>query len=240
MRQRSYHLGMDSHAKKLVRLMRAALRERAEPAKAEPMRAYMKSEMPFLGVQKMPLRAACREVFAECTLDSFAAWSDATRALWREARYREERYAAIELADHRVSKPFRDLQALPLYEEMIVSGAWWDLVDPLATRRLAELFAIDPARMARTMRRWAGGRDIWKRRSAIISQLKRKQQTDLQLLFDCIEPSLGESEFFLRKAIGWALREHAKTDPAAVRRYVEARSGDLSPLSRREALKNLD
>jgi 3-methyladenine DNA glycosylase AlkD len=126
-----------------------------------------------------------------------------------------------------------------MYEEMIVTGAWWDYVDVLATHRLGDLLRAHPASMARTLRGWSRGRDLWKRRSAILAQLHFKQDTDLPLLYSCIEPSLASKEFFLRKAIGWALRQYAWTDPAEVRRYVRANEGHLSPLSRREALKNL-
>ena len=91
------------------------------------------------------------------------------------------------------------------------------------------------------MRRWARATDsLWKRRAAILCQLRFKEETDLRLLFDCIEPNLPHADFFIRKAIGWALRQHAWTDPREVRRYVEANRERLSPLSIREALKNID
>jgi 3-methyladenine DNA glycosylase AlkD len=86
---------------------------------------------------------------------------------------------------------------------------------------------------------WSRGASLWKRRSAILCQIRFKTDTDLDLLYRCIEPSLPSKEFFLRKAIGWALRQHAWTDPAEVRRYVHENEARLSPLSRREALKNL-
>ena len=93
--------------------------------------------------------------------------------------------------------------------------------------------------MKRAMRTWSKGADIWKRRSAILCQIKAKQATDLALLYACIEPSLDSKEFFLRKAIGWALREYAWTDASEVRKYVKAHEARLSGLSRREALKNI-
>jgi 3-methyladenine DNA glycosylase AlkD len=93
--------------------------------------------------------------------------------------------------------------------------------------------------MAALLRQWARGADMWLRRSAIICQLPAKEATDLALLYDCIEPSLGSREFFLRKAIGWALRQYARSDAAEVRRYVAANEARLSPLSRREALKHI-
>ena len=126
-----------------------------------------------------------------------------------------------------------------MYEEMITSGAWWDFVDAIATHQLGELLRKHPAEMSAILRQWAAGEDIWKRRSAILAQISFKGDTDLKLLYDCIEPSLGASEFFLRKGIGWALRQYAWTDPAEVIRFVRRHEARLSPLSKREALKNV-
>lgn len=223
----------------LIRAIRAALRELADPEKAPIIQAYLKSEMPCLGVQTPFHRKACREVFAQHPLDSFAAWRDTALALWREAEYREERHAAINLTGYKTYRFRQAMKVLPMYREMIVTGAWWDLVDAVATQRLVWLLRRSPRPMSRQMRAWAHSRDLWKRRSAIICQIKQKADTDLDLLYDAIEPALGEREFFLRKAIGWALREHAKTDPQEVIRYVRQHKDELSPLSKREATRNL-
>jgi 3-methyladenine DNA glycosylase AlkD len=123
---------------------------------------------------------------------------------------------------------------------MIVDGAWWDYVDAIATHRLRELLERHPRPMTRTMRSWSRSPDLWKRRSAILCQVGRKQATDLELLFACIEPNLADRDFFVRKAIAWALRDYAWTDLATVERWVEEHASRLSPLSRREALKNRD
>jgi 3-methyladenine DNA glycosylase AlkD len=159
--------------------------------------------------------------------------------MWHGARFREERYAAIELTGHRSARAHQTLEALPLYEELIVTGAWWDLVDGIASHRLGGLLRRHPREMRRAMLEWSRDDDLWKRRSAIICQLGFKADIDLELLYACIEPSLGSREFFLRKAIGWALRQHAWTDPAEVARYVREKGDALSGLSRREALKNI-
>jgi len=223
----------------LIDAIRFELRALADPDKAEPMRAYMKSAMPYLGVA-MPLhRKACKRLVRELPLGSFEGWRDTALALWREARFREERYCAINLINDPLYRSFQVREALPVYREMIVTGAWWDLVDSIAPYRLGALLDSHPRGMATTMRQWASCQDIWKRRAAIISQLKRGQATDVDLLFDTIEPSIGEKEFFLRKAIGWALRSHAYTDADAVVAYVTANRDRLSPLSRREALRNV-
>jgi len=203
------------------------------------MRAYMKSELPFLGINAPQLTLACRECFPRLSLPTAEAWRGLILDLWRGARFREERYAAIRLADAGKFAAFRTPKAVPMLEEMIVSGAWWDYVDHLAARVLGDIVARYPKELKPLMRRWAVCPDMWKRRSSILCQLKFKKETDLELLYYCIEPSLDSGEFFLRKAIGWALREYAKTDPAEVRRCVRERGGRLSGLSRREALKNI-
>jgi len=223
----------------LCRALRAGLEERADPAKAPGMQAYMKSEMPYAGVQTPALRSLCREVFEAHPLGTRSRWMDTVLALWRRARYREERYAAITLAAFRGYRDFRDLEALPTCEEMVVDGAWWDYVDSIATRLVGDLLSRHPREMKRHMRAWARGPDVWKRRTAILSQLSFKGATDVRLLHACIEPSVGHPEFFLRKAIGWALREYARTDPDGVAEYVRANAERLSALSKREALRNL-
>jgi 3-methyladenine DNA glycosylase AlkD len=223
----------------LARSVRAALAEVADPARAPGMQAYMKSAMPYLGVSAVPLRRVCEALFTDRTWADAETWQRDVLALWRGAGFREERYAAIELTGIKAAAPFHDLSALPMYEEMIVTGAWWDFVDAIAGQRLWTILENEGEAMKRAMLAWSKDRDMWKRRSAILCQLRAKQLTDLELLYACIEPSLDSKEFFLRKAIGWALRQYAWTDPAEVRRYVARHKDRLSGLSRREALKNV-
>jgi 3-methyladenine DNA glycosylase AlkD len=223
----------------LARTLRSALRGVAEPERAAPMQAYAKSAMPYLGVTAVPLRKVCREVFADLEFPTAAAWRRAVLGLWRGARFREERYCAIELAGLRRFDRFQDLDALPMYEEIIVTGAWWDYVDGIAAHRLGTLLRRFPREMRREMLAWSRSDDLWKRRSAILCQLTFKEDTDLDLLYATIEPALSSKEFFLRKAIGWALRQYAWTDPKEVGRYVREHEKQLGALSRREALKNI-
>jgi 3-methyladenine DNA glycosylase AlkD len=155
-------------------------------------------------------------------------------ALWREAGFREERYAALALMALPALRG--DAATLPVHEEMIRSGAWWDFVDE-AAHRLRELLDADPDRFALEMRIWADDEDFWVRRAAIICQLGRRDDTDRGLLEYAVLTNIGDGEFFIRKAIGWALRDLGKSDPDWVRAF--AAQHPLSPLSRREALKNL-
>jgi 3-methyladenine DNA glycosylase AlkD len=122
---------------------------------------------------------------------------------------------------------------------LIVDGAWWDLVDGLATHEVGDLLRLYPDTMRPTLLGWSRGQDPWLRRTAIICQVGFKHTTDQDLLYACIEPNLAERGFFLRKAIGWALREYAKAEPAAVARYVAEHDTKLSGLSKRQPLKHM-
>jgi 3-methyladenine DNA glycosylase AlkD len=224
---------------RLLAEVRAALAAAGDPVRAEGARAYMKSAMPYHGVMTTPQRAIFSQVFAEVAFESADAWREAVLHLWRHAEYREERYAALWLAGDRRAARLQTFDALPMYEEIIVTGAWWDFVDDVATHRLPRLLTRHPTEMKRAMRAWSVGEDLWKRRASILCQLPLKRETDLELLYDCIAPSIGSREFFLRKAIGWALRQYARTDPAEVQRYVRLHAAELSPLTKREALKAL-
>ena len=224
----------------LVAGLRQALADSADPSKAEGMRAYMKSEMLFRGVQKPARRRLFRQLLRDHPISDKDVWRESVLDLWRGASYREERYMALELAGDERYLSFRSFDTLPMFDEMVVTGAWWDMVDEVATHRLREMLERYPRGMARRMRSWSRDDDMWRRRSSIICQVGRKDQIDLRLLFDCIEPNLSHADFFVRKAIGWALRDLAWTDLTTVESYVSDKEERLSALSRREALKNAD
>lgn len=223
----------------LLLLLRSRLQRAGDPVKAASMQAYMKSTLPCHGVPMTAMRGICKELFASLHFESAAQWRASVLSLWRQAQFREERYAAIELVESRLARAFEDLDALPMYEEMIVTGAWWDYVDVLATHRLSALLKKQPATVAQLMRKWSRSDDLWKRRSAILCQIPLKNQTDEKLLADCIAQAMDSREFFLRKAIGWALRQYADTSPQWVIDYVQAHAAKLSPLSKREALRKV-
>ena len=223
----------------LLAKLRKALRQAADPAKASAMQAYMKSTMPYYGVPTPVHRALCKAVFADVEFAAAEKWQAQVLEIWRKARFREERYAAIGLAGHKHFRHFQTPTVVKMYEEMIVTGAWWDYVDSIASHRIGQILRDYPAPMRRKMLIWSKSSDMWKRRTSILCQLGFRAETDIELLYACIEPSLGSKEFFLRKAIGWALRQHAWTDATEVRRYVERNRERLSALSIREALKNI-
>ena len=223
----------------LLLRVRRELRRVADPHRAPMMQAYMKSTMPYHGIPSTLLRNTCKTLFADLIFPSHAHWTESVLSLWRGAKFREERYAAIALTGHKLARPFQMPSAMPLYEEIIVTGAWWDYVDDVAAHRVGPILKSHPAPMKKRMLAWSKSEDMWKRRTSIICQLGFKKETDLDLLYACIEPSLESKEFFLRKAIGWALRQYAWTNPAEVKRYVRHNEKRLNPLSKREALKSI-
>jgi 3-methyladenine DNA glycosylase AlkD len=219
--------------------LRKALQEAGDPARAPAMQAYMKSAMPYHGLSAPRLRAVLKAAFADVEFASAEDWEARVLDLWRNAQFREERYAAMTLAAHKQGRPFQTPAAMRVYEELIVTGAWWDYVDDIASHRVGPILRDYPGPMRRKMLSWSKSENMWKRRTSIICQLAFKKETNLELLYACIEPSLGSREFFLQKAIGWALRQYAWTDPAETERYVRVNRERLSGLSRREALKNI-
>jgi len=224
----------------ITRALRKRLKAAGNPERAKAQQAYMKSAMPYAGVQMSDVRSIARDVLGELAFRDTDEWTRTIRALWHGAKFREERYAAIALARLPRHRAHRTPAALPLYEDLIVSGAWWDFVDEIASHLVGELLAAHPQPLRAALTEWSRDDDLWKRRTAIIAQLGFKTATDAPLLFRWIEPSLGSDEFFLRKAIGWALREYSKSAPDVVRRYVAEHVDVLSPLSRREALKAIE
>lgn len=227
----------ESFGTKLLQDFRKEFKKHADPDIARQKQKYMKSEMPYHGVYSPVMQKVVKTTLQDVLWENAHSWRRSVEVIWDKARFREERYAAMITARHK-SKMFQTSDALTLYEYMIVSGAWWDYVDELASHHVGDLVAKHPA-LKKTMLQWSRADNIWKRRTSIIFQLGWKENTDVALLFKCIEPSLNESEFFLRKGIGWALRQYAWTDPKTVIRYVRGHRDVLSPLSKREALKNV-
>ncbi|MDO5752658.1 DNA alkylation repair protein [Arthrobacter sp.] len=216
--------------------LRPALAGVAVPEKSEGMAAYMKSSMPFLGVPSPTVRKTVRALAKTHPFTDVEQLHGTVSALWHNASFREERYAAIMLTDSRLGRG--EVGLLPFYAVVIETGQWWDFVDTVAPR-LWELLQNHRTTMDPLLREWSMHPNFWFRRAAVISQLPAKVETDTQLLNDVITVNMADREFFIRKAIGWALRQYARTDPDWVRNYVAAHEGQLSPLSSREALKRL-
>jgi 3-methyladenine DNA glycosylase AlkD len=219
--------------------LRAELSAAGDPVRAEAQQRYMKSTMPYHGLGAPELRALLRPHLASFSPRDRGEWESTVRSWWDGAMYREEWYAAIALARHRVARGWQDTDTLPLYRHVIVTGAWWDVVDETAQHLVGTVLTADRASATPVVAGWAGESDLWLRRTSVICQISHGTDTDLDLLSGAIERNLDDRSFWLRKAIGWALRQYARTDAVSVRVYVEALGPRLSGLSRREATKHL-
>ena len=222
--------------RELLEAVRSQLRDMADPERAAGAQAYMKSAIPSLGVRVPEVRRLAAGAVVRYPFDSAEQVRDTVLELWRTAGFREERYAAIDLTAGRLVAT--DLQMLPVYEEIIPDGAWWDFADGVAGR-ICTLLQANRQEMTAVILGWSTDPDFWIRRASLTAQLKAKANTDPELFRRVIEVNLADPEFFIRKAIGWALREYAKTAPDWVAEFVARHQGSISPLSRREALKNL-
>jgi 3-methyladenine DNA glycosylase AlkD len=230
-------LGREARA--LVTAVRTGLAEHADPETAVQQQRYMKSTLPFRGLKAPLLRSVVRPLLAAHPLPDRPQWEEAVRTLWDQAAYREERYAAESLAGDRRYRGFQDPDCLDLYEHLVVTGAWWDHVDVIAIHLIGPIQRSSRPALDATLRAWSTDPDLWRRRTAIIHQVGAGQALDRQLLVDCIVPNLEDREFFIRKAIGWALRQHARLEPDWVTDFVAEHADRMSGLSRREATKHL-
>jgi 3-methyladenine DNA glycosylase AlkD len=229
----------------LAAALHHALRQAAQPAQAGAMQAYMKSAMPFLGIAAPERRriVAATARGRECT--SAAALADTLLALWREAAYREERYAALDLLRLSRHRRLADTRLLSVITELLQTDPWWDFNDEISGQVLPLLLQHEPAVMKPLLRQWARGDDLWLRRAAMLAQRSLKApHFDAVLLYDCILPSLQGPgapalvrDFFIRKGIGWALRERSYAAADEVQAFCTEYAAHLSPLTLREALK---
>ncbi|MFD4587857.1 DNA alkylation repair protein [Streptomyces sp. NPDC087659] len=207
----------------------------ADPVRAREAAAYMKDVAPFLGIRTPERRALSRTVLAGTPRPSEADCTAIALRCWELPEREYHYFAADYLRRHagRCSSAF-----VPVARRLITTVSWWDTVDTLAAHVVGALVAADPG-LARVMDRWIEDDDLWIARTALLHQLRHKDATDAERLFRyCLRQS-GHPDFFVRKAIGWSLREYAKTDPDAVRGFVDSARDRLAPLSVREALKNL-
>jgi len=210
----------------LITAVRDGLAARADAA-ATGMQAYMKSAMSFRGVAKPARENLLREVVDAHPVAEAGALLVEVRELWSEARFREERYMALALLGHRRYRAWAEPGWVTgLFQGWIVEGAWWDFTDEIASRHVGPLVAAHG--LQPLMRNWSVHPDRWLRRTSVICQLGAKERTDLGLLTDAIEANVDDPDFFLRKGIGWALRQHSRTDPEWVREFVDTHPG-LSP-----------
>jgi 3-methyladenine DNA glycosylase AlkD len=213
--------------------LEAAFVAQADPRRAAGARAYMRDQFPFYGIPAPAQRLIAREVTSVLPVPTESDLVRAVRACWRKPEREWQYFACWYLRRHVRGSPADLLTAV---EPLITTKSWWDTVDTLASHTVGGLVA-QHAELASTMDDWIGSDDVWLARTAILHQLGYKAETDADRLFGYCLRRAGDREFFIRKAIGWALREYSKTDGKAVRAFVLANADTLTALSRKEALK---
>ena len=217
-----------------VASLKTLFEQNADPAQATPMKKYMRDQFEYLGI-KTPQNAALQKRFyTQLGLPELSDLDEILRDLWSLPQ-REFQYVAMGLLgkfEKQLSAEFIDT-----IEYLIITKSWWDTVDALASHTVGTHFKRFPKIRERTLKNWRKSKNIWLRRTAILFQLGYKKETDFELLAEIINENLGSDEFFVNKAIGWALRQYAYIDPKVVEKFVK--STPLHPLSRREAMKHL-
>jgi 3-methyladenine DNA glycosylase AlkD len=204
----------------------------ANAIQAAPMEAYMKHYFAFLGIPKPQTKPLLRTFFQQYGLLPPDQLEPVVRELWLLPE-REYQYLALTLIDKSLKR--LGPEAIDWLEELVAAKSWWDTVDYLAAHPIGYLLRHHENLRRERPVAWLRSGNIWLMRTAILFQLYYKADTDVSQLFETIRACADSREFFLRKAIGWALREYSKTDPQSVVEFVE--SEKLSPLSVREALK---
>ncbi len=206
-----------------------------DDARAPAMEAYMRDRFPFLGLSATARRSAARAALTGLPKPTEAELAEIVRGCWARDEREYQQFACDYLVAHRTVP---GAGFLDVAEELITTKSWWDTVDPLATRFVGGLVRRHPALVTR-MDEWSGSGELWLIRTAILHQLHYGASTDTARLFDYCTRQAAHQDFFVRKAIGWALRHYARTDPEAVRAYLASHAAALSPLSKREASKHL-
>ena len=214
--------------KELVKELKAV----ANPDDAVAMKAYMKNKFEFLGV-KTPARRKLAKTFFKQQTDSVIDWNFINEA-WSNS-YRELQYAALDYLESR--KKLLIPSDLSHLKKLAQTKSWWDTIDFL-DRLVGSIIARFPE-TKEIILAWSRDEDIWLRRLAIDHQLLRKEETDTELLEKILVNNLGQTEFFINKAIGWALRDYSKTNPDWVREFIERHQIEMAGLSIREGSKYL-
>lgn len=225
-------------AKALVDRVTAGLAARRDPANAPAMAAYMRDQFAFLGIPSPGQQAVFRDLAADLPrVMSDEVVTAAADELWG-LEEREHQYVACRLVNRHAASTGASAAFLPTVKRLLTTKPWWDTVDTLATHAVGDLVRRHPE-LRGTMDEWLAGDDMWLTRSALLHMNRWKGEADQDWLFAACLRRAGDTDFFIRKAIGWALREHSKVDAAAVVAFVQDHE-ELSGLSRREALMWLE
>ena len=210
----------------------ALLQHAANSDKAIEMAAYMKNQFEFLGV-KTPIRRQISKIFFKKSHKSTIDWKFINQA-W-ENPYREMQYVVLDYLQ--LKQKSLTSNDLPKIKQLAQIKPWWDTIDFLC--RSVGYICLHYPETKKIVLDWSTDEDIWLRRLAIEHQLLQKEQTDVLLLEQILLNNLGQTEFFINKAIGWALRDYSKTNPDWVRDFIQTHKEGLTSLSIREGSKYL-
>jgi len=208
----------------------------ANDHKAKEMQAYMKSNQPFYGVQSQPRKAVIKMLKKQFAIDDYISYQNIILQLWH-GNFREDMYQALEIAEQ--YKKWRTLDSWHLFEYLIYSSPWWDTLDWIAGKIVSPII-LNQENIISDLIKWRSSEKMWVRRASILAHLKHKTQTNTALLGETILILAHEKEFFIRKAIGWILREYGKWNPEWVKDFVVKHDLRLSSLSKKEALKHVN
>ncbi len=217
-----------------VQNLRNLLSNHSDEPTAEWSVAYMKDQFVFFGIKAPLRRMLFKQFMAENAPPQYNVLSDLVWELWLEPE-REFQYFAIELLEK--YKKTWEVGIIDLFEKIIVTKSWWDSVDGISSALVSVYFKKYPQQIKPVTERWMASGNIWLQRVCLIFQLTYRKETNTELMFQYMRQLTHSKEFFIQKAIGWALRQHARTDVDLVRQFVE--NTKLAPLSKREALKHL-
>ncbi|WP_027182823.1 DNA alkylation repair protein [Desulfovibrio inopinatus] len=219
----------------LVEYLNDELTRAANPVDAAAMQRYMKTDQPFFGIKTPQRKAIFKQAQKSFPITSRDEYEQTIRTLWAGS-HREHMYLALHVAEE--TKAFYDAQSWNLYEDLVNTASHWDTLDWLATR-IVGMILLDQRTFEPTVEVWAGAPGLWVRRASLLVHLKHQDRTNVPLLERTIRKLAHEKEFFIQKAIGWVLRQYARTDPQYVLKFVAEHATLLAPLSQREALKHL-
>jgi 3-methyladenine DNA glycosylase AlkD len=215
--------------------LKQAFEKASNEKEAKGMKAYMLNQFEFYGI-KTPQRDVLVKAFLKTErIQQYKELEQIVKYMWSQ-KEREWQYAAIDLLASHITL-WRS-STINLLEYCLTHKSWWDTVDGVGSDWLPKYFSVFSEKQIPVTQKWNRSTNLWLQRSSILFQRSYKKNTNTQLLAEYILRHQSSKEFFIQKAIGWALREYSKTNPKWVKSFVE--SNDLAPLSKREALKRLN
>ena len=218
-----------------IKSLETAFQKNSNPENAFAMAKYMRNHFSFFGIKTKDRRRIFKTIWKENQQEVSENPREIALELFAKPQ-RELQYCAIEILAKQLKGNYKK-EDIQLIEKLIITNSWWDSVDTIAKNILGQYLLEHPLETKKVITRFSNSENIWLNRSAILFQLGYKEKTNFELLqFEC-EKHKNSNEFFIQKAIGWALREYAKTNPIAVKNFVA--NANLKPLSKKEALKNI-